>query len=297
MSLVPAAPLAVLPPRPNRLSLRYYGRRMGIFALLALGIAVLAALTTWVLSDVPRVLDERAVWATGTPAVDGDIGGKSQSKALLGWLLSAYTLEARFLDEAGAWHTGESSFFTVLGSVDTAAPPEIRYDPADPTRYAVNWAVEATGARARAVVVLGLFFGAATVLVVRLAFEILFRATPERLCAVDGVERVGRVERDPLPIMAEGKPTKTWTVVIAVPTDDGGETSHLLEFRYGIPPLYLDDRERTVLVLRSPRNADAVVLVRSDFYPFGLTKEQLEAASHRVAVLQREARERGGKRV
>jgi hypothetical protein len=61
----------------------------------------------------------------------------------------------RYHDDQGTWFHDTVDFATMFGGPDTAHA-ELRYDPKDHKRFAISWAVEATGARYRGAIVFGL---------------------------------------------------------------------------------------------------------------------------------------------
>ena len=57
-----------------------------------------------------------------------------------------------FQDNASGLHKGHEEFTTLFTSVDQEQRPELRYDPADPTRFVLSWGRDVTGGRLLAAV-------------------------------------------------------------------------------------------------------------------------------------------------
>src|SRR5215469_12880922 len=107
---------------------------------LALGIGALY----WGAQFVRSVLTDRGLWARGTPASHVRVGGRVNSDRMI---LKTYGLDLEFQDTAGGLHRGHEEFTTLITSVDTEQRPELRYDPSDPNRFVLSWALDVTGGR------------------------------------------------------------------------------------------------------------------------------------------------------
>lgn len=133
----------VLPARPWKLTAGFALRRMlgGLIAVLA-GIGAIIGYTYMEGSELRLISDNEAVWHM-PGAIEGgaDVKGRVSSRLFF----DTYTLEVTYDTDAGA--RTEKLEFGTIGDIDKDASPMVRFDPNNPKRYALNWAVEATGKR------------------------------------------------------------------------------------------------------------------------------------------------------
>jgi hypothetical protein len=101
------------------------------------------------LQGLRGVVADRELWEKGTPAPHVRVGGRVKTNRMI---LKDYHLEVDFQDTSGGVHHGQEEFTTLFTSVDQERPPELRYDPADPSRFVVSWARDVTGGRMTAAV-------------------------------------------------------------------------------------------------------------------------------------------------
>lgn len=139
-------PYRILPEPPRSLTSRRLVKQLSRAAFLA-AIAVLmgGGMGYFAVSWTRDLLDDRAIFATGTPALAGAVEGTERSRK---FIFHEYDFTLTYQDQKGERHEVRQEFMTVLGSVDEKTDPEIRYDPTNPSRASTSWSVEVTVSRA-----------------------------------------------------------------------------------------------------------------------------------------------------
>lgn len=281
-----AAARDLLPPGRLRVRaawLRKLAILLGIVGLLG---AIFLGLGLYALSELAEVRADRALWDRGTPASEVSVTGKQRSRAGLSWLLASYDLEVRFVDEAGATHTGRTEFGTAFGGPDTDAQPTVRYDAAAPERYVLSWAIDGDGegARQRRAVFLG---GLGLALAALMAF-VLWLEAGRIACVRDGDELVVDVLRSEV-LAGEGGKAPTMRQLTLRARDVPGAkpwTEHRL---LDAPPLLFANAAKTAIVaLRRRRHT---VLLEYDLAPIELPDGERKAIAQRF--VDRALAERG----
>lgn len=97
----------------------------------------------WGAEGVRSILADQALWRSGTPAPRVQVGGRVRTDR---FILKTYELDVQFQDVQGARHAGKEEFVTLFSSADQREP-ELHYDPADPRRFVLSWAVDVVGGR------------------------------------------------------------------------------------------------------------------------------------------------------
>lgn len=133
----------LLPPLPWRLAGGYKKRRLwGGVGLLVLGSLLVGLISWWQVGEMLLILDNERVWndprSARSPA---EVRGRDSSQMFL----HTYTLDVSFDGPKGI--VSRKLEFGTVGGIDRDAEPEVRFDPGDPSRFALNWAVEASGGR------------------------------------------------------------------------------------------------------------------------------------------------------
>lgn len=196
---------AILPARPLRLRGGAYVKAalLALFMLALAGVAVLG--TTWFVSSAATIGRDKDVWARGVPAEGGHFEGERRSKLGLAWFVASYDGTVSYTDAAGARYEGSVNFWTMFGGPDTDRT-ELRYDPDHPERFAISWAVEASGARWRAVVVMTLLLVLIAILCGVGAWAFIDDVRHRARIAATGDEVALRVVSADA-VVREGKPT------------------------------------------------------------------------------------------
>lgn len=256
--------MALLPPRPLRLDSRALSRRrlkkMALAAFIGaigLGFCVGCAFFT------RELIEERRLWNQGTEGRVLQYSGKVEESRILGLGFAYdYKLDVVWLDAKGKQRKGSTSFSRMFTRIPKDDDPGLRYDPSAPDRFVLSWAAQGGLARDGMAIflgALGLLMVAGTVSLVRVERR---RLQALRMCAEDGEEVLGRVE-------------KAWQ----------NKGTHHVHYRFpdeprlrkyqGDAPLLVErDGAQHVLALRSPRAPDAPFLVEADLRSFELSPEE-----------------------
>jgi hypothetical protein len=274
---------SVLPVRPLGLRMSFYLRRTAFGLFLAAFAAGSGAGAVWAISDAWSIRRDQRIWDSGTQATDGMVHGKVRSRGLR-WVIAFYDLDVTYADADGARYRGPVEIATMLGSVDTDADPEVRYDPADPDRFALSWAVDASGARWRWVVIGGALFGAIALLFAWVTRGWIQETLAIRQCARRGREVVVRIA-DVLRVDDDrGRRTTKARYTLLVPAPDGADDQRWLEeldLARG-RPLFADPTEGTAHALIGP-GANTRILLCDSLYPLALTAAERREVHARAA--------------
>ena len=268
----------ILPERKLRLRAGYQLKTY-IGSLISLLVAVALGLgATWFVSSAGTILRDKATWEHGLAADGGTLHGKRESKIGLTWFFASYDGDVAYADETGQRFEGSFSFYTMLGGPDVDTQAELRYDRDHHDRFAVSWAVEASGARWRAVVVMTLLLGVLALTFAFLAWVLAADLRAERRMVADADEVELRVTAC-TPITKEGKPTGKWHHQLEL-VDDTGTTLREIAV---ISPwlLYCAPDNARVVGLWRPGNPKRVIVLERDCAPLAIT------AAERAAIMQR----------
>jgi hypothetical protein len=280
----------VLPERPLRVHPRFLRTSWILAAAFAvLGLAGLIGYPLWQLDEARTILEDQRIWATGVPASDASVEGRETSH---NFFLYSYRLDVAYTDREGREHQRALSF-AALSSVNQRAPVEVRYDPQDPERFALSWAVHKRGSRWASFaflggmgVVLGLvfLFGARTV---------IRRIGDAQLVAAIGSEEVELALAAVVYLKQHGRSTGQVKYRYLVPLPSGGQATHEVIFnrKKQEKPLFADPGETRVLALRSPKLPQRPVVLRNDLYPFQVPAGALDLVTARLARRAKAANE------
>lgn len=113
---------------------------MLVFAAIGAGVV-----WTWQAGERAVLEDQARIWATGIAApgarVTFDEGIDWADDRWFLFRAYHYVLRASYETKQGP-REGSLSFASALRSIDARSPPEVRYDPAQPERFALSWTVE-----------------------------------------------------------------------------------------------------------------------------------------------------------
>ncbi len=171
------------------------------FVLAGAGLSVGA---WWQAGDLDVLRDQRRIWREGTvaqvrAASADEVHASGEGKA---WLLRTYSYVIRAeYDVEGRAVRAEGSFATVLRSLDTRAPLELRVDPRDPLRFATSWTNERLGAAA---CFLAWKWSVTALWLVAMLYGALAEVKPEVVRIVDRVARDAPATPPPLAVRVLG---------------------------------------------------------------------------------------------
>ena len=252
---MPSEPSSLLGPTPWRIDTKRLSKERRNARLLAAFFAVFGLFMVWPVSEAMReAWQEYGVWRSGAPGQVLDYSGNERTRGPLGIpVFHEYTLDVTYEDAQGQQHTGEAKFDRLFVGVDNEAGPEVRVDPADPSRFVLSWAMELPRWLSALVFLL-------MPLVIGLAALGLLRTERRRrelvhLCAEDGQE-----QQLPLEAVSEHKGTYKVSFMTAGKkhTETLKRAPHLVE-RGG---------QQHVVVLRSPRAPGQLLVLEDDYSPY-----------------------------
>lgn len=248
----------------------FWLRQMGLwFLLLALAAGAVAG-AIWIASDIPAIRRDGRVWASGREATDVAVRGKVQSKGF-GWVVAHYDLTVEYQVD-GRRHRHPLDFGTALGRLDHDRAPVVRYDPRDPDRFALNWAVDASGARWRWAILGTLIMGLLVFAGLVGVRSVIGDARAVRHSALTGEVAIATIRGTTVLANSRGQPSGKTRFSLSLPASEGAEARTWVE---DVPeskarPLYADHDHTTVFVLVASPPAP-VILLRDDLYPLSAT--------------------------
>lgn len=283
--------MPLLPDRPLRLEPGYVRKTWLKAGLVS---ALFAAMgSAFVFSggqELRAFLDERALWETGTPG-PADVGGEVTTHEWLGFIPVGheYKLHVKYLDDRGEARDAEVEL-TSLTELDTESEPEVRFDPADPSRVALSWAAQAGAGRWAwdlGVPAMGLAFLLGAFAMVLNTRRIVSSA---RACARRSEEReLPLVKAEQL--RANGKLLERWSVTYTLPPGLRGGGKKQTSTVEG-EPIVLDREEGArVLALVSP-DAEKPTFPTVALAPFDVSPEERAAFEARLAAESARGRSR-----
>lgn len=250
---VPVAAEEPLLPRPLRFdrSLRWRFRTRAVLARVAAG-ALLVGAMSWAVDFVVTAQRTRSVWAHGVVASDGHVGPHERYHTLF-VKLTDFGIDYTAAD--GSRHLATYTRRSLFLYWDRSAPLIVKYDPGDPSRFAVSWIVDGMlGEAALVLVVVLLILLVAAVLIV-------VARTPDR---VSGSELILQSGPDELVLTLLGTEVKTFQdrpvrtdYRVRVPWGE----EFILTMEEGTRPLFLDLEESQILALHSRRYPSDIVVL------------------------------------
>jgi hypothetical protein len=252
---MPSEPSSLLGPTPWRIDTKRLAKERRNARLLAAFFAVFGLFMVWPVSEATReTWQDYRVWRSGAPGQVLDYSGNERTRGPLGIpVFNEYTLDVTYTDAQGQQHEGEAKFDRLFVGVDNEAGPEVRVDPADPSRFVLSWAVELPRWLSALVFLL-------MPLVIGLAAVGLLRTERRRrelvhLCAEDGQEQLL-----PLESVSEHKGTHKVSFM-------AGDKKHTETLKRA-PHLVERGGRQHVVVLRSPRAPGLLLVLEDDYSPF-----------------------------
>jgi hypothetical protein len=257
--------MAILPSRPLLLDQAYLGRftrrtwfSFALMLLLGVGCSFGSFIYT------RECLEERALWAAGTPGRVRSISGEVEETGRLGvTLIYGYKLDVEYVDAQGDPHRGRSEFDLVWSPLrGDVTKADLRYDPMQPDRFVLSSPIEA-----------GLPRWGMPLLTTALGLLMAFGLYENRrshsrtlrgftMAAEDGEEILA-------PLLSLQNVKGTFHIVFRMP---GLERP--VKCAIDKAPLRVTrDRTPHVVVLRSPREPEAFAIVRETLEPFAFDPE------------------------
>jgi len=249
------------------------------------GAAIAIGGPIWQLGEAKRIVAEQELWKTGAAASDVEVSGRETSH---NFLLNSYHLDVAFADTAGAPHKTTVEFDTLFASVDQQSLVDARYDPKQPDRVALSWAVDMVGSRWASVAFLGL--GS---LALGLLFAWLGRMALRRLADARQVGSSFEEIDVPLVRVIEmkqyGRSTGQMRYQFQVVRTDGKTKTLEASFnrKKKQEPIFVDPERTRMLAVRTTHAPDRPIVLRNDFHPFDVSE------TDRAASLARLERRRG----
>ena len=270
---------SILPDRRLRLRVSDHGKALLPIAILVVLGAGLLLGASWFVSSAGTIGRDKDIWACGIAASNGTVKGKRTSKIGLAWLLANYDANVSYTDAEGARYEGDFSFWTMVGGPDTNRA-ELRYDPNHHDRFSVNWAVDASGARWRAVLLMTTLLGLVGVVLLGGAWLVIHGQRARARVAATGDEIELRVLSSSPVLDANGRFTGRSRYQLAL---DDGTTTHTLARELRTQPLYCAPNDALVVGLWSPGTPRHVLIVEHDLSPLAVTDDERNASQTRAA--------------
>jgi hypothetical protein len=258
--------MALLPPRPLRLDARALARRRLKKTALSVFVgAVGVAFCVGCAFFARQLFEERRLWDRGAEGRVVHLSGQVEESQQLGLtFIYDYKLQVRWLDLQGRERNGPASFSRMFKGVPPGDAPGLRYDPSAPDRFVLSWAAQGGLPRDGIAILcggLGLLTMLGSIGIVRGERR---RLQALRMCAEDGEEVLGRVEK-----MRQYKGVHY--VHYRFPDD-----TRVRKYQGDAPFLLTRDGVQQVLTLRSPRAPDAPFVVEADLRCFELSQDERE---------------------
>lgn len=281
----------LLPPHPWKIASGYkLGTLTRAVALLLGAAAVVVGISYWQYGEAAMIVNERAIWEDPKSVeVEADASGRSSSR------LAMYSYHLDVSYDVGDRVVHRPLEFHCFGSIDKSGPRIVRYDPNDPSRFALNLAVEkSTGRWAHLIVMWGLLAGFLGGAIGAGGWRALQHFRYIASLETRGVElhcTLVSVEQE---YDKKGNPTKNSIYRVTIPSKGedarspyGAPQSSYFLLPNGTHPLELGDKGDRVIVLLPFDIAivpEPVVALRDDFYPLLLDADQQRAAKAKLAV-------------
>jgi hypothetical protein len=274
----PADSLHDLFPPPIAISGGFLWKRyVGGIASLVAAVVVGGLYIGWQLNDLRQLQRDTELYesATAVSADDVDVEGEVTTQAVV---LAEYKLKVTYTDKAGARHTAPVEFDT-LPELEHMNFRAVHYDPADPTRFALNLAVKERGKRLGSI----LFLAGVGGLLIGGSLAFLGWALMGTARAWRRISRNGRVVLCTPVKTVEGRQygrlisTTCFFRVPAGPRPEPFDRKQV--FRPQDSPLAIKGQ---VVGMYSPDAPTAVHLLGADFQPLELTPEEKTQARRRL---------------
>lgn len=255
-------PLPILPPRPLSISKSYDFRSQLVPKfLLIIGILLGSSAIAWQVSGAIRIFDDQALWEKGVVA-EGKIKGRRSTQTLF---FHSYDLDVVYVSQSGTKHEAETHFGTVGRPADWQKL-QIKYDPEDPRRFVVSWAIENVRSRWYSWLVVlagGLLIAG---LLVTIGRKLQKRKDILRLCAAESDE----VLLDVLDYQ-RGTIQSPSSITYSIPTGNGSR--EVFFDRNKESPIYGDPKRGSILALVCKDEPANPHVLMADLRVFDLSKE------------------------
>jgi hypothetical protein len=273
-------------PRPLRVKPAFVRNCIaGAIVCFAAGGAIAIGGPVWQAAEAQKLLGDQALWKSGALAADVRVSGRETSH---NFLLNSYNLDVSYADAVGAEHKTTIEFDTLFASVDQQSPVDARYDPKQPERVALSWAVDMVGSRWASIAFLGLGSVA-----LGLLFAWLGRLALRRLADARQVGSSFEEIDVPLVRVIEmkqyGRSTGQMRYQFQVVRADGKTKTLETSFnrKKKQEPIFVDAERTRMLAVRTTHAPDRPIVLRNDFHPFDVSE------TDRAASLARLERRRG----
>jgi hypothetical protein len=280
MKIPEAKVVGVMPPRPLGVSLGWSVRSLlgaGLFALAGLGAGI--AFIAWAISSGIEIRNDQRLWQSGKADDGVQVEGKDTSRQ---FIAHEYKLTVRYRTQEGAELETKIEFDT-LGAIDHKQEPALRYDPSDPKRIALSWAIEASSQRWLWVIfiaIVGPLIGAGFGVVGR-GFARRWRVT--RTIAAGSEEVIGEVTFINEQRQYGRVVNRTYQFAYVGPDDVERKGSQV--FPAGQEPLTLGPEPggRYVVILVAKHAPDRPLIVERRLRPFVVAADEVMRAQERAA--------------
>lgn len=274
--------MPILPPRPLRLQSSYVlGCWLKALIFFALGAAILVGITIWQGGEARAILRDGEVWEHGEVAVDSNVSGKERSQ---NFIVNSYDLKVDYTDQQGGAHHAKLEFTLLFRSVDQRSEAEVRYDPRDPSKFALAWAVDRSGSRWLSVIFLWGILALFAALMAWLGFLQVRNWLDARAAAADSDEIAAHLVSVSEVRNQKGKPTGARNYLLVVPLDGKRELQRTVQLKGTHTPLWTDGSRRQLVVLVAKKVPELPIVVRSDLHPFAFSSDEAQAIRKRTEL-------------
>jgi hypothetical protein len=272
------------PPTPWQLVPGYtLKRKIGGGVMMLVGLMAAAFYVHFTGGGVRQFLEERAVWNSSrsveAPAL---VEGKVKTNRLI---FHEYQFKVTYaVDAEGTTRTEPLQFDTLFAKIDEGVEPRVRFDPAEPRRFALNLAMLASTARWGA---LGFMLIAGVLLVGGsigfLGWAMYAGASRAEHVAARGWPVVGTITKIEEQ-RSHGVKTGMILYTFRLPEGLGGKTRSVGIRRKAGTPLWIEDGVRLVVCV-DPDDPKAFVALRHDLFPMVFPPGTDQVVRQRVAGL------------
>lgn len=248
------------------------------------GLAMAAGVIWWQIGEAHRLLEEKALWASGVAAEAVGVSGQETTNK---FIFHSYKLDVTFRDGEGRRCGGEVEFDTVGGSVEGGREAEVRYARGDSGRFVLSWALEVESSRWGAITIFVAVGGGFGALLIAVGIGALRKLADAGRCAVRGEEVVAQLTKV-VQHTTHGKHTST-AYHFKGTLADGRTVAGKVEFPAKHQPLVLDPQGASILVLATSDLPSRPVALRSDCHPYSITEAKLAIVERVIEGLRNPA--------
>jgi hypothetical protein len=252
---VPASQTLTLSPGFIRCTQRHSLPWLLLGAILLIGDLAYQGALLWQLSE------EQRIWESGQEAGQAAVRGQKYTRYSL---FSAYDFEVIYNDAALHVYHRPLEFSTLQSRLDDQLEPKVKYDPDDPTKFAVSWGVSQRSERWRAIALFGSFWALVGGLLCWLGLRKLAPLRDARRC-------LSAPSWAALRIVSQRKKQKTTTFSYQTPTQRNEE---IFVDDGALGPFLLEGNK--LLALCHQKHPAYHIVLRADLYPLVMSKEERE---------------------